>query len=137
LAAAIILFVRRRRPLPVIPPIPPDQLALEGLTELERLQPEPRLFYIQLIEILRAYIAGRFSVHEPDATASELIALLFKSSAIEPEDQRFLRTLVIESDLVKFAGCLPSPDAPARAIAACRKFIHNTAVVEQEAVHAP
>jgi hypothetical protein len=36
---------------------------------------------------------------------------------------------------VKFAARLPEPNAPARALGACRDFVRDTAV-EEEAAHA-
>jgi hypothetical protein len=88
------------------------------------------------VEILRAYIAGRFAIEEPDATASELLSALFKTADLAAEHQRLLRGIVSESDLVKFAARLPPPDAPARALCACREFVHETAVQEEAAAHA-
>jgi hypothetical protein len=134
-AAAIVLAIRRRRPAPTLHPVPPQQVALDALRQLENAALEPRLFYTRLVEILRAYIAGRFNVHEPDATASELLTVLFTTADIGAEHRRILRGVITESDLVKFAARLPEPNAPARAISACRDFVRETAV-EVEAPHA-
>jgi hypothetical protein len=134
IAAGILYFVLRRRPAPVVPPVPPDVAALEGLRQLEGDAAEPRVFYTRLVEILRAYIAGRFGVSEPEATASELLTVMFRSAETTSDHQRLLCGLIAESDLVKFAGCAPAPDAPARAISACRRFVRETA--PQEVVHA-
>ncbi len=133
IVAGILFVVRRRRPPPQVRLVPPHHFALEALRELERESAlEPRIFYARLIDILRAYIAGRFGIDEPDATASELLDALFRSMQAAPERRRVLRNLISEADLVKFAGRLPAPDAPARAVRDCRDFVLETAV-EQEA----
>jgi hypothetical protein len=136
IAAALVFVVRRRRPVPVVRPVPPQQAALQALRELENAAREPKDFYTRLVEILRAYIAGRFAIEEPDATASELLSALFKTADLAAEHQRLLRGIVSESDLVKFAARLPPPGAPARALCACREFVHETAVQEEAAAHA-
>ena len=98
---------------------------------------DPRAFYTRLIDILRAYIAARFGVDEPDDTSSELLAALFKAAEISEAHRLILRGIVTESDLVKFAARLPAPDAPARALSACGEFVRETAVVEEtEVAHA-
>ena len=128
---AVILVLRRRRPLPVVDPVPPQQTALTALQELECDPPEPKDFYTRLVDILRSYIDGRFGIHESDATASELLTALFKAGEFSVEQQRLLHDVVCESDLVKFAAFRPSPDAQSQALNACREFIVETAVEEQ------
>ena len=137
IAAAVTFYVRRRRPEPVAPPVPPQETALEALLQLESAALDPRAFYTRLIEILRAYIAVRFGVDEPDDTASELLSALSKAAEVSEAHLLLLRGIVTESDLVKFAARLPAQDAPARALRACRDFVRETAVVEaEEAAHA-
>ena len=136
IGAAILFVVRRRRPKPVIVPVPPQRVALDALRELEDGRHEPRVFYIRLMEILRAYIAERFGVHEPDATSSELMTELFRAAEIASEHQHLLRVIVRESDLVKFAGCLSTVDAQVQCLAACRRFVRETAVEQEVVSHA-
>jgi hypothetical protein len=128
---AVILVVRRRRPPSVVHGVPPQQKALTALQELERDPPEPKDFYTRLVDILRSYIDGRFGIHESDATASELLTMLFEACEFSAEQQHLLRDIVCESDLVKFAAFQPCPDAQPQALNACRKFICETAVEEQ------
>jgi hypothetical protein len=130
--AGIVFAIRRKRPAPEAPPVPPHRTALEALRRLEDSVVEPRIFYTRLTEILRAYIAGRFGIDEPDATASELLAATFRSMEITPQRQSVLRALISEADLVKFAGRIPAPDAPARAMRDCRDFILETALEEKQ-----
>jgi Domain of unknown function (DUF4381) len=132
LGAGIVFAIRRLRPVPVVRPVPPQETALEALRELETADADPKAFYIRLIEILRAYMAGRFGIDEPDATGSELLALVFQQAhQILPEHRLLLRALVDEADLVKFAGRLPQPHVRVRALAACRDFVRRTAVPEE------
>jgi len=137
IAAAVVFVVRRRRPEPVVTPVPPQETAIEALLDLEKAALDPRVFYTRLIDILRAYIATRFGVDQPDDTASELLAALFSTTEISDGHKRLLRDIVSESDLVKFAARLPAPDAPSQALHACRDFVRETAVVEEaEVAHA-
>jgi len=119
-------------------PGPPHEVALEALRVLEAQAPATRAdqkaFYIRLADILRGYVAGRFGVDAPEATASELLATLCRTGEIGAEHQRLLRAVVSESDLVKFAGSVPTQDAPGRALQACRSFVRETAREVSDAV---
>ena len=142
--SAWLWLLRRRRAADLaaetaaaLRPGPPHEVALEAMRVLGTAAPKTReehhAFYVRLVEILRAYIAGRFGVNEPDATAQELLATLFRTGEIAPERQKALRALVAEADLVKFAASVPAPDAPMRVLEVCRAFVRETAM---EAVHA-
>lgn len=138
LGGAMFWWLRRRRAAAVaaeaaeaLIPRPAHEVALEGLTELTI--DDPKVFYVALTETLRRYLAGRFGVEEVDATASELLAVLFRKAEIAEQHRRLLADLFAEADLVKFAGVVPETGAPARALAACRTFVEETA---QEAVDA-
>jgi hypothetical protein len=129
--AGVVAYARRRRVEPPAPTAPPHETALAALQELEHAALDARAFYTRLVDILRAYIATRFGVDAPDDTASELLAALFQAVATSDRHQSLLRSVVNESDLVKFAGRVPAADAPARALSACREYILDT-----EASHA-
>jgi hypothetical protein len=107
------------------PPPPPSQAALEALAALDAGLPY-KLYYTRLAEIVRTYIAGRFDVDAPDATASELLRMLFRLRRLPGEHQALLRSLFAEADLVKFADWVPNHDAPSRALDSVRRFIKET-----------
>jgi hypothetical protein len=144
-AAAGMYLVRRRRAAAraaeaaaALRPGPPHEVALEALRILETTNHASRedqeVFYTRLVDILRGYIAGRFWVNAPDATASELLAALCRTGEVGVKHQRLLRALVEEADLVKFAGSVFSTEAPGRALQACRSFVRDTAMEEAHAL---
>ncbi len=117
---------------------PPHEVAREGLRELELIMPQTlaaqREYHIRIVEILRAYIAGRFGIEAPDATSSELLSCLRRTRQIAENHQQLLRTVFSQSDLVKFAAFLPAQDAARSIWQSCWAFVQETAEEETHAL---
>lgn len=138
LAAAVLFFAvgawqRRGRglelPVPAGPPKPPHELALEALSRLENSdllrQGRVKLFYIELSDILRHYLGGRFEMDTLDRTTWE-IGLLLNERGTPLPVYNTVREILEESDLVKFAKYQPSGDVPLKTLERVRKLVRET-----------
>jgi hypothetical protein len=117
LLIAVSIYIWRRKkagkgilPIKVEPPRPAHEIALEELNALKesRLRNEGKIkeFYIQLSEIIRRYIEGRYFIVALEHTTFELIEEL-KGSEVDPADVNMIHEFLEICDLVKFAKYLP------------------------------
>ena len=117
-ALALLWRRLRRRPGAVSgpPPVPAHERALGALAELEgsRLL-ETGLYedyYVQLTEITKGYLEGRFGVEALDRTTDELRrALLREGAKVAPLQPTEVIAFLQGCDLVKFARLAPEPEA--------------------------
>lgn len=135
-----LLWLRwRRRPRPVVlpPPEPPDVVALRALDRLQASdyagKGEFQLHYLQLTEIMKAYLEGRFGIDALERTTDELRRTLLASEAaiapLKPTDVvRFLQ----QCDLVKFARFAPPPSEAAAAVDQARGMVRATTPEQPE-----
>jgi hypothetical protein len=90
---------------------PPEDVAKEKLEALRNsdllAQGNFKAYYIELTDILRHYLEGRYSISAPDRTTSELMREL--KNILERKDIYSLRDLLERSDFIKFAK--GSPDS--------------------------
>ena len=99
--------------IPEAPPEPPYDVAIRSLSLLkEKNLPAAgkiKQYYIELSDIIRRYIEGRFAIAAIESTTYEL-----KRALIHPDLTRDNGKLAIEflirSDMVKFAKHIPQPD---------------------------
>lgn len=130
-----LLFARwRRRPRPVVlpPPVPAHVAAYEALAELERAdliaKNQYQDYYLELTEIAKAYVEGRFGIPALDRTTDELRRDLERHAPqiapLKPTDVvRFLQ----DCDLVKFARFAPPPSETQDAFKYVREMVDVTA----------
>jgi len=109
---------RRRRALaptpakPAPPPRPAHELALERLAALSRVDRASdelqKAFWVELSEVLRGYVGGRYGFDSIELTVAELLEVLegMKTPGL---DQARLKNLLVVADLAKFAK-LVTPD---------------------------
>lgn len=109
--ALIVRHLRRREVAgsagpPPPPPRPAHELALERLAALERQSREPgpaqKAYYVELSEIVRAYVGGRYGFDSVELTVAELLAAL-EARPTPGLDRAVLRRVLDTADLVKFA----------------------------------
>jgi hypothetical protein len=129
-----LLWARwRRRPRPVVlpPPVPAHVAAYQALDELEKAdlitKNQFQDYYLELTEIAKAYIEGRFGVPALDRTTDELRRDLERHAAqispLKPTDVvRFLQ----DCDLVKFARFAPPPSEAQGAFKSVREMVDAT-----------
>jgi len=119
LAAGILWWVRRKRArvegkaVPQGPVLPPHELAYRELERLlaSGLLKEGKLkeFHVELSEIAKRYLAGRFGIETLERTTDEVLADLRKVR-VGSSPLGTVRDLLGETDLVKFAKHRPAGD---------------------------
>lgn len=84
--------------------------ALEKLLQQEEWKSaEKKAYYSELTETVRTYLENRFDIHAMEQTTREIIRDL-KYASISEEDKVYLRKILREADMVKFAKFTPSDD---------------------------
>ena len=133
LAALAAYLLHRNRTGPDLPPpsiVPPDEMALNELAQLEsRNLPGKGLikpFYQSISDILRRYIEGQFGIDAPEQTTEEFLASLAFSCEFKSEHQQLLRAFLTHCDLVKFAEHKPTSVDVSETTESCRRFILHT-----------
>ena len=105
------IFLWRRRPVKVPPPIPAHEIAfreLDGLRGTDFEDPESvRRFHFRISEVLRTYVEGRFGLNATDLTTEEILTELPALDGIAPAPAGDLRTFLEATDRVKFAHHTP------------------------------
>lgn len=133
---AAILIHRRHKAgggfLPKAPPRPPHEIALEALDKLAAsdliARKEIKAYYIEVSEIIRQYIEGRFFVQALELTTWEIMNGL-KEADLADENRQLLHAFLEACDLVKFAKHIPDDAAHAGALAEARRFVTATQVL--------
>jgi hypothetical protein len=128
-----LLFRRQKSPpskIPLVPPRPAWEIALEGLDILEqsRLLAEGRFkeYYSVLSDIVRAYIEARFEIRAPEMTTEEFLNLSRGSEQLQESQKKILGELLISSDMVKFAKHIPLVDQARENLRLAKLFIQET-----------
>ncbi|MFA5625315.1 MAG: hypothetical protein WC966_09725 [Bradymonadales bacterium] len=133
LAALGIAFFSRRKQEP---PLLPHELALKRLSALEN-SPIPKdpdaidAWYVELSDILRHYIEGRFALSAPTRTTEEFFDMAAKSDKLTQAHKQSLRQILEKSDRVKFNAYVPHEDESRQALGNTRAFIDDTKPVAQ------
>jgi len=111
---------------------PAHEIALEALQKLRESDllatGQIKVYYVELTEIVRRYIEGRYFVLALELTTGELMDNL-KTVAIETEAKAMLQDLLERSDLVKFAKYQPAADEYERAFQLAESFVETTKLV--------
>ena len=123
--------MRKPKVQPAPPAIPPHVLALSALDELEQgelMQEEDLVpFYLQLTEIAKGYLEGRFGVPSLDRTTEEIRReLLRRADSIAPLSADEVIEFLQRSDLVKFARFSPEEDEAGAALGEVRGMVERS-----------
>lgn len=110
-------YYQKRKPVEVVEEpkiiIPAHVLALEKLEQLlqkeEWKSPEKKTYYSELTDTIRTYLENRFEIYAMEQTTREIINDL-KNASISEDDKLYLRKILREADMVKFAKFLPSDE---------------------------
>jgi len=145
LVAVVVTLVIQRRlqrraaiAAPPPPPTPPhvvallrlDGLEVEQMIEAERFKE----LYLELSEIVREYIGGRWQFDALEMTTAEIAAALAARS-VSPEVQQRLQRYFNDCDLVKFAKFQPDTETAQHAVNEARAIVKDTMVHTQPQVH--
>lgn len=122
------------------PPRPPHAVALDELNALRAssLLPEGRIkeYYIQVSEIIRRYIEGRYFIMALELTTFELIEKL-RTSGVETEIVQMIHNFLDDCDLVKFAKYQPAAKDNAEIIERAIEIVERTKLVYDQAASKP
>jgi hypothetical protein len=137
LAAAALWWLKRRRLRPGAAPgraeaaRPPHETALEALDALNASdlldRGEVKAFYIELSEIIRRYIGGRYFVVAMEMTTTEVLEGL-EAAGVPAETFGLFESFFRACDLVKFAKYRPPASETARTVDTAYALVHRTKI---------
>ena len=137
-AAAVFFIIRFRNNKPIIkiikvePKLPPHQMAMKRIEEIkadkEVQRNDPKLYYTELTDVLRAYIEERFGFSAMEMTTSEIIEHLLEQK--DKESIKDLKYLFETADLVKFAKHAPMMNENDMNLVNAVDFINETKIEE-------
>jgi hypothetical protein len=111
---------------------PPHEIALEALDRLklsDLLQKgEIKQFYIEISEIIRQYIGGRYFIVAMEMTTTDVLAG-FAEADVSDEEFELFQHFFFECDLVKFARVIPSGEETEEIVNTAYEIINRTTVV--------
>lgn len=115
---------------------PPHEIALGELQDLKAKKlveaGEHKAYYVELTDIIRAYIEKRFSFPAMESTADEIIEGLKKTDA-NPKLIDKMVAIFDEADLAKFAKAKPDDTLCKKGMKDSMDFVQHTKLKEQEA----
>ena len=141
LALALYLLIRHlakqgKRIGDLFKPAPPVPAHIIAIRALEKLHAEKlwqnnkhKLYYSELSDILRTYLAGRFEVGAMEMTTDE-IADALRSMEMEQKSKMDLLSVLRDADLVKFAKATPEAEENELAYNKAYYFVENTKPIE-------
>jgi hypothetical protein len=103
----ILYFNRRRKFVPIAPPIPAHIRAKQKLQEALALIAEPKPFCTTVSDTTRYYLEERFNFHAPERTTEEFLYELQNTNLLLPDQKESLGEFLKRCDLVKFARYEP------------------------------
>jgi len=138
LAIAGFLWYRRRRqgkgilPVRQEPTRPAHEAALEALARLEAsdllARADVKAFYIEVSEIIRRYVEGRYGFVALEMTTEELLDTLCQAR-VGGEIHELFRVFLERCDLVKFAKYEPPALAHSEILSLARQIVERTTEV--------
>lgn len=133
-----ILLYRRHKtgqsllPVRQAPPRPAHEIALEALDQLTAsdllAKGEVKQFYIELSEIIREYINGRYFVVALEMTTTEVLEGLSQQN-FESDVYDLFRSFLWNCDMVKFAKYQPSEKEHQSAVQMAYDIVENTKLI--------
>lgn len=140
LVALFFLFrlLRKRRgeePEPEAPKIPAHITALESLNALLYGEgwktSQKKEYYSTLTDTVRKYLEERFDIYALEKTTREIIADL-KNADISDEDKIYLKKILSQADMVKFAKFSPADEDGYISLKQSIEFVERTKKTESE-----
>jgi len=132
-----VVFFRKKKPQIIpekkAPVIPAHEIAFKKLHELEQKklwqEGDVKTYYVELTDILREYLEGRFHIPALESTTIEIMNALHRKE-IEEKQKRQLRELLERADLAKFAKMRPGPEHNRSDMELARNFVKETKAVQ-------
>ena len=127
----------------IAPPKSPSEIAYGRLEILlKKNLPQQRLikeYFIEISDIMRRYVEGRFTVRAPELTTPEFLERIKRSDQLKLDHKQLLKEFLNCCDLVKFAKYGPSEKEINESATLVRRFVDDTkqtATVEEEVQNA-
>jgi hypothetical protein len=124
-----------RAPLAPPPPRPPELVAYEKLQELRSRMPDEReskkIWYVDLSEVMREYLANRFDFDALESTSEEIIEVM-KMKKTVGITQAELWKFLVNCDMVKFAKHASSGDEDRETLDEAFRIVHATTPKREE-----
>jgi len=112
----------------------PHKIAYERLERLRQrnlpAQGHVKEYFIELSDIVRRYVEGRFSIDAPEMTTEEFLGSLRQSDQLSNVHKNLLKEFLNCSDMVKFAQYGPSVEEIDNGFISAKKFVDETRPVE-------
>ncbi|MNK46025.1 hypothetical protein D3C87_648020 [compost metagenome] len=92
-----------------------------------------RAFYVELIEISRAFITKQYQIPADVLLTDDLIVYMKQTNAISPENEKVVEDIFLRGDLVKFAKTIPDQEIMTKDFTEIREFVkRSTKDIEAE-----
>lgn len=134
----LVRLIKNRRPEkvePEAPPIPAHITALATLIKLREerawLSEDKKGYYSDLTYTVRLYLEERFGIQAIEHTTREIINDL-KYADITEEDKVYLRKILSEADMVKFAKMVPGEEHGEESLNKSIAFVEKTKKEEED-----
>lgn len=120
------------------PPLPPHVVAIRALEALHHRKlwqnGKSKLYYSELTDILRTYIAARYDVGAMEMTSDEIIYAMgeLPEQELPKKSSMDLTSVLRDADLVKFAKAEPSADENESAYNKAYYFVEETKLQEAQ-----
>jgi len=133
LIIGIVKYGRKRKDSPAV-------TTNQTLKDLEKLRKKNyiedenfRSFYVELIEISRAFITKQYQIPADVLLTDDLITYMKSTNAISQENEKIVEDIFLRGDLVKFAKTIPNQEIMSKDFAEIRDFVkRSTKDVEAE-----
>ncbi|MGL4364724.1 MAG: BatD family protein [Bacteroidales bacterium] len=133
LIAGILYFIwwqKKRKKVIALPP-PPRPLTDIVMEKFEGIEKEkrwemlsPKLYYTELTDVLRFYLAKRYNIQTLEATTDELLAQM--KDKVDKEKYFVLEGVLRTADLAKFAKLVPQESENIHNLDISRKWVEKT-----------
>jgi hypothetical protein len=97
---------------------------------------EVKLYYTRLTEIVRQYLENRYDISSLELTTEDTLNIFKKSVKPDPDLFNFLKSVLVNADLVKFAKFKPEPSDNVTSFENSWNFISDT-MLKPEPVDVP
>ena len=129
----MIRYGRKRKDSPAV-------TTNQTLKDLEKLRKKNyienenfRAFYVELIEISRAFITKQYQIPADVLLTDDLIIYMKSTNAISQENEKIVEDIFLRGDLVKFAKTIPNQEIMSKDFDEIRDFVkRSTKDVEAE-----
>ena len=85
-----------------------------------------RAFYVELIEISRAFITKQYQIPADVLLTDDLVTYMKSTNAISQENEKIVGEIFLRGDLVKFAKTIPDQEIMSKDFAEIREFVKRS-----------